>query len=422
MERNPVALVLGGTVPHCYLIQLLKKRGYHTVLIDYTQNPPAKEFADEHVKESTLDKEVVLRIAREKNAALVISTNVDQANVTCCYVAEQLGLPHPYSYETALDVTDKKRMKQIMWDNGIPTSRYVVVKGLDELQGVELTYPLIIKPADSNSANGVKRVESEDELIRFLPDALRFSRNSSAIVEEFKEGKEISAYGVVVNGKAKLLMHQERISVYDGVDKVIKCYASLAPSRISENAVFRAESLLTQIAQAFGLDNTPLFFQGIVQGEEISIIEFAPRVGGGISFRTILDGTGYDMISAGIDSFLGIPIETATWHSMNRHYAVNQIYGENGVYDHCEGVDNLVQDGIAQSISFYKAKGDVIDTGRASSSRIGVMVVSGSSQEELRRKIATAFSTLDTFDINGKSIIRRDLNLDSLWERAYTNS
>ena len=245
MNSNPVAIVLGGTVPHCYLIQLLKKRGYYTVLIDFTQNPPAKEFADEHVKESTLDKDIVLRIAREKNAALVISTNVDQANVTCCYVAERLGLPHPYSYETALNVTDKKRMKQIMWDNDIPTSHFVVIKGLEELQGVELTYPLIIKPADSNSANGVKRVESKDELVRFLPDALRFSRNSSAIVEEFKEGKEISAYGVVVDGQAKLIMHQERISVYDGVDKVIKCYASLAPSRIPENAVSHAESLLS---------------------------------------------------------------------------------------------------------------------------------------------------------------------------------
>lgn len=422
MESNPVAIVLGGTVPHCYLIQLLKKRGYHTVLIDYTLNPPAKAFADEHVQESTLDKDTVLQVAREKNAALVISTNVDQANVTCCYVAERLGLPHPYSYETALNVTDKKRMKQIMWDHDIPTSRYIVVKDLNGLQGVQLHYPLIVKPADSNSAKGVKRVESEDELRKYLPEALVFSRNGFAIVEEFKEGKEISAYGVVVNGQAKLIMHQERISVYDGLDRVIKCYSSLAPSRISEHAVTKAEMILTQIAQAFGLDNTPLFFQGIVQGDEISVIEFAPRVGGGISFRTIMDGTGFDMVSAGLDSFLCIPINTDGWHAMNLFYAVNQIYGENGVYDYSKGVERLLQDGIVTSISFYKSKGDVIDSSRASSSRIGVMVVSGSSQDELRRKIATAFSTLDSFDINGNSIIRRDLNLDALWETAHTNS
>ena len=422
MENNPVAIVLGGTIPHSHLLQLLKKRGYYTVLIDYTQNPPAKEFADEHIIESTLDKDSVLQIARERNARLVISTNVDQANVTCCYVAEQLGLPHPYSYEIALDVTDKKRMKRIMRDNGIPTSRYAVIKGIDELKSIQLVYPLMIKPADSNSANGVKRVETEDELKRYLPDALKFSRNGSAVVEEYKEGTEISAYGVVISGQAKLIMHQERVSVYDGVNRVIKCYASLAPSRISNKAVSRAESILTQIANVFGLDNTPLFFQGIVNGDEISVIEFAPRVGGGISFRTILDGTGFDLISAGIDSFLNIPIRLSEWHALDHFYAVNQIYGDNGVYDHSEGYERLLRDEIALSISFYKSKGSVIDTSRASSSRIGVMIVSGRTQEELRRKISTAFSSLDSLDIHGRSIIRRDLNLDSLWDTALRNS
>ena len=32
---------------------------------------------------------------------------VDHANVTMCYVAEQLGLPLPYTSETALHATEK---------------------------------------------------------------------------------------------------------------------------------------------------------------------------------------------------------------------------------------------------------------------------------------------------------------------------
>ena len=57
--NKPVAIVLGGTVPHVHLIELLKLQGYYTVLVDYTTNPPAKKFADEHIKESTLDKDGV---------------------------------------------------------------------------------------------------------------------------------------------------------------------------------------------------------------------------------------------------------------------------------------------------------------------------------------------------------------------------
>jgi len=421
MEK-PIALVLGGTVPHVHLIELLKKRGYYTVLLDYTPNPPAKCYADEHLPVSTLDKDAVLEVAQKKKAKLVISTNIDQANVTCCYVAEKMGLYSPYSYETALDVTDKQRMKKIMWENDIPTSRYVQIESLEEVKGINLSFPVMVKPADSNSANGVKRAYSQEELEKYLPDAFRFSRNGKAIVEEFVVGKEISAYGVVINGVAKLIMHQERVSVYDGEDKVIKCYASLAPSRISEEAEKKSEQVLTKIAQVFHLDNTPLFFQGIVSDNDVSVIEFAPRGGGGISFETIIDGTGYDIVAAALDSFLNIPISIDGWHPINSKYAVNQIYGTNGEYDKTIGDKELLKDGTVKVITYYKHKGDIIDSSRASSSRIGVMVVNDATEVGLRKKITKAFSKLDSFDVNGKSIIRKDLNLDLLWNSTTTNN
>lgn len=91
------AIVLGGTDDHIALIENLKDRGYYTILVDYYDNPPAKAFADLHLKESTLDKERVLETAKGLDVNLVISTCVDQALLTLCYVAEKLGLPAPFS-------------------------------------------------------------------------------------------------------------------------------------------------------------------------------------------------------------------------------------------------------------------------------------------------------------------------------------
>ena len=415
MTEKPVAIVLGGTVPHISLVQKLQARDFYTILLDFLDNPPAKQYADEHIKESTLDKDAVLRIAKDRQAALVIATCVDQANSTCCYVAEKLGLPHPYSYQTSLDVTDKVRMKDIMLKTGIPTSKYVYVTNVEEALNQSLRYPLMVKPADSNSANGVKKVANEAELIKCLPVALHFSRNGYAIVEEFVTGVEISAYCVVVNKKAKLVMAQERISVIDGETDAIKCYASYAPARISSNAMRKAESIANQIAESFSLDNTPLFFQGIVNGDDISVIEFAPRVGGGISSQTIKYSTGFDIIDAAIDSFFQKPIDLSNWHSMNKCYAVNQIYGSDGVYKNTIGGEELLNDRVVENLSFYKKSGDYIDGSRASSGRIGVMVFCADDEVSIREKIKKAFLTLDCFDMNGNSIIRRDLNLDNLW-------
>lgn len=398
------------------LVQKLQKRGFYTILLDYLDNPPAKQYADEHIKESTLDKDAVLEVAKQKNAAIVISTCVDQANSICCYVAEKLNLPHPYSYQTSLDVTDKVRMKNIMINNNVPTSRYVYVKTIEEAVNQNLNYPLIVKPADSNSANGVKKVKDVSELMEYLPVALSFSRNGYAIVEEFVTGIEISAYCVIVNKKAKLMMAQERISVIEGKANTIKCYAAYAPARISPIAMAKTEAIASQIAEAFKLDNTPLFFQGIVSGDDISVIEFAPRVGGGISSQTIKYSTGFDIIDAAIDSFFCKPIDLSNWHPMNKCFAVNQIYGCNGIYDHTTGGDELIADGTIENLSFYKKTGDHIDESRASSGRIGVMVFSADTEREIREKINKAFTNIDSFDTDGNSMIRRDLNLDHLWD------
>ena len=83
MER-PVAIVLGGTAPHVLLVNKLHERGYYVVLVDYLSNPPARRVAEEHIQASTLDKEKVLTIAKEKKACLGISTCTDPANRDRC--------------------------------------------------------------------------------------------------------------------------------------------------------------------------------------------------------------------------------------------------------------------------------------------------------------------------------------------------
>lgn len=405
------AIVLGGTVPHIDLICRLKDRGYRTVLVDYSQAPPAAAYADEHIPESTLDREAVLRIAKDRNADLVISTSVDQANVVCCYVAERLGLPHPYSYETALNVTDKVRMKSIMREHGIPTSKHVSIDRLEALETQALRFPIMIKPADSNSAKGVKKAETMEEAAAAFREAKAYSRNGMVIAEEYVEGPEISAYGFIADHAPHVVMIQERISAYDGEDRVIKCYASLAPARISARARERAGELLKEIADAFGLDNTPLFFQGIVSGDDISVIEFAPRTGGGISTQTIRMATGFDLISAAIDSYLGETPDLSKMRPLDRVYAVNQVYADTGVIGAITGVEEAKAQGLADVVSFYRGPHAKTDASSAGSSRVCVMVVSGADEDAVRGRIAQALSMIDVLDENGASIIRRDLSL-----------
>ena len=163
MIQQKKAIVLGGTNPHIELIKQLQKRNYYVILVDYLENPPAKKYADVHIQESTMDQETVLKIAAENKVDLVISACVDQANITACYVAEKLGLTKPYTYDLAHKITNKGYMKKIMVKEGIPTTKYVYLEQNQNIENLELRYPVIVKPADACAASGVKKANDIKE-------------------------------------------------------------------------------------------------------------------------------------------------------------------------------------------------------------------------------------------------------------------
>lgn len=409
--NKPVAIVLGGTAPHCVLLEELKRRGYYTILIDYLKAPVAKEHADEHIMESTLDKEAVYRVAKERNASLVISAAVDQANISACYALEKLGLHTPYSYDTAVRITNKGVMKEEMIKHGIPTSRYVYFDQGQEIREIDLRYPVMVKPADSNASKGVKKANNYEEMCVYLKEAQALSRNGRAVVEEFVTGREISAYCYVKDHKARLIMTAERVCITEGEEKAIKCYATIAPARISEKAAKRAEEVTTMIADAFGINNSPLYTQAMVDGDDLFVIEFAPRVGGGTSFKTIRKNTGFDIISATLDSYLGNEVSLETLHSPENIYVINILYGKKCVFDRIEGMEALIDEGIIEEFIPYKTSGSEVDPSFASSSRLGTFIVKAANSAELNERIREAYERIEAYDTDGKPILRHDLNI-----------
>ena len=403
-----VAIVLGGTAPHIELINQLKARGYYVILVDYLENPPAKNHADLHIQESTMDNDAVLRVAKEYDAKLVISACVDQANITACYVAEKLGLTKPYTYKTASEITNKGFMKQIMFENNIPTTKYVYLESGEELLDFDLKYPVMVKPADSCAASGVKKANNETELNEFLLNAKNVSRTGRTVVEEFFSGVEVSAYCFVQDYTANVVMISERLSVIEGEKQVLKCYATITPPNISKTAKQKIQKAASDIAKAFDLNNTPLHVQAIVDGDSISIIEFAPRVGGGISYRTIKDNTGFDIISATIDSYLEKKVNLE-YSKIKYYYSVNLVYGIPSIFDHLNGADKLISEGIVDSIHFHKTQGMSITDDKASGGRIAAFLVKGNSREEVCKKVDYAMNNMDAYDASGKSIMRKDL-------------
>ena len=408
MEK-PVAIVLGGTTPHILLVEKLHKRGFYVILIDYLECPPAKSVADEHIKESTLDKETVLKVAQERHVQLVISACIDQANSVCCYVAEKLGLPHPYSYQTSLYATDKGLMKQIMVDNGIPTSSFTTTNTIEAIDWTIIKYPAVVKPVDCNSSKGVHRVDSEEETKQRVAEAISMSRTKTAIIEGYNQGDEIQVDCLSTENDIKVIMIRQKQKIASrGNDMVLQSFGSVFPAPLSKEQQAQAQEIANKIAKAFGLKNTPFFYQAIVTDEGIKVLEFAPRIGGGLSYYMLNEFAGYDAVEYVIDSYLGEKMKYTP--ISNSHYqSTILLYMLSGRFDHISGLARLKEEGVVYETFVMKAKGDMVDGDMRSSNRVAAFVVQCNSYDELRSKVQLAIERVEIYDDNNKPLLNRQI-------------
>lgn len=403
MMDKPVAIVLGGTAPHVLLVNKMHERGYYVVLVDYLPNPPAKKVADEHVQASTLDKEQVLTIAKERGASLVISTCIDQANSVCCYVAEKLGLPHPYSYETSLYVTNKGLMKSRMKEYDVPSSSYLLTKRVDGVDWNAVSFPCVVKPVDCNSSKGVHRADSIEEAKPFVAEALNLSQTGEAIIEGFCAGDEIQVDCVALEGDADVVMTRSKVKSLGRNEAVLNSFGSIVPAQVSDKVLPKLKQIAVNIAKGFGLRNTPFFYQAIVSEEEVNVLEFAPRVGGGLSYYMIKTFVGFDAVEAAVDSFLGRPI-SRNYHAPEKYYRTCLLYSRPCTFDHIEGMEELKTEGIVRECFITKSKGDVIDGDMRSSNRVGSFILEAETMQELQERLAVCRSRISVIDNKGNNV------------------
>lgn len=398
-------LVLAGGFDQIALIQELKKRGHFVVLVDYFEYPPAKYYADKHIIASTLDIEKVELIAKAERVDMICTACTDQALLTVACVSERLGLPCYLSYQTALNVTNKSYMKSVLIKNSIPTSKYVIVSKPDIDLIESFSFPLVVKPVDCNSSKGVKRVDDAADYSKFVKEAINYSRTQRAIVEEYKEGTEISADFYVDHGEPKFLAATTSLKIKNR--KSFTILGSDYPA-VDSGQQEQIVAIAGKIAHAFSLDNTPLLVQLILNNNEINVLEFSARMGGGSKYRLIQVLSGVDIMSTYVDLILG-GLPTVNPAKQVDYCKLNYLYCKPGIFDHVEGFDELMSDGLIDDFFVYKTKGMEIYGAETSGDRPAGYLCTSSSAQLLDEKIKYIDSHIKVVSEKGDDIMLHGL-------------
>lgn len=401
------ALVLAGGYPQIALIEELKSRNIKVILADWNECPVARKYADIFYQVSTLDVDAITRVALEECVDFIITVCTDQALLTVAQVSEKLGLPCYIDWKTARNVTNKAYMKKIFIDYDIPTAKYISLTKLEAGKLANMKFPLIVKPVDCNSSKGVKKVQTYEELKSAFADALAMSRTNRVIVEEFIEGLELSADIYVEDGTAKLLSLSNSYKINESDKFVI--FRAVYPPVANADIEKKVEAIAQKIADAFQLKNTPMLIQLLSDGQNISVVEFSARTGGGVKYLLIKHICGFDVIKAVVDLTLGLKPHVVLGEPDAKYLINDFIYCNPGRFSHLEGFEKLKKEGVLEDYYLFKWKNADFTSVLNSGDRVAGYTILANSIGELIQKHELARTSVYVIDEEGKDMTRHDL-------------
>ena len=172
-----------------------------------------------------------------------------------------------------------------------------------------------------------------------------------------------------------------------------------------DSRIFEAiKEIAQKISNEFEIKNSPMLIQLIINDNEISVLEFSARMGGGTKYKFIEAVSGVNIMSKYVDLILGNDVIVNPNKEVEFAY-MNYCYSRNGILDRIEGFKEAKEDGIISDYFQYKTAGMRIERAEISSDRVAGYLITGNSIEEITYKQGLAEKNLKIIDINGEDII-----------------
>lgn len=295
--------IIGASYLQEPLIQKAKERGIETHVFAWLTNDVGEKSADYFYPISIIEKEEILRKCKEIGIDGICSISSDLAVTTVNYVAEMMGLTGN-SILCAEVSTNKHRMRECFRQNGDPSPKSCRVESVEDLEGVDLAYPVIVKPVDRSGSRGVTEVYSREFLSDAIIQAKEQGFEKCALVEEFVKGQEYSVEFISWEGNHEFLALTKKYTT-GSPNFIERGHLEPAPidAELLENIKRIVSHALDSLGIRYGASHSEL---KVLEDGTVKIIEIGARMGGDCIGSSLVQlSTGYDFVDAVIDVALG---------------------------------------------------------------------------------------------------------------------
>ena len=205
----PNIAIIGASCLQLPLIEKAKAMGYTTHVFVWAADDVGERVADVFHPISIVEKKRILNVCRAVGICGVCTIASDLAVVTVNYVAEKLGLVGNGT-ATTLRCTNKHVMREAFAARHDPSPQSILVDETTDLDGLSLSYPVIVKPTDRSGSRAVCKLADKTGLAAAVRRAMDASFEKKAVVEEFIEGKEYSVEYISYRGQHTFLALTEK--------------------------------------------------------------------------------------------------------------------------------------------------------------------------------------------------------------------
>lgn len=389
-------MLLGGLRYLLPVIEAAHKEGIYVITVDYLPNNIAHKYSDEYHNVSIIDKEAVLKLAKQLQIDGIMSFAVDPGVVTASYVQQEMCLPSFGPYESVKILQNKGKFRKFLTDNGfnVPKAKsYTEEKeALNDIN--KMSFPVIVKPTDSAGSKGVTRVNNKEELPYAIAHAIENSLSKTFIIEEFieKQGYSSDSDCFVQDGKFKFYSFSSQYFDTSAQNPYVPAAYSWPASNYKQTAVaFRNEEILKQeLQRLISLLNMQTSIYNIetrisTNGKPY-IMEVSPRGGGNRLAEMIRYATGVDMITACMQASVGNKITPIEQKPYNGYWAEVILHSDKAGEFQSLSIKEDVQKNIIETDLWIK-QGDKVNQFNGANDAIGTLVMKFSSEDEMEQRL-----------------------------------
>jgi carbamoyl-phosphate synthase large subunit len=304
----------------------LREDGYETIMVNCNPETVSTDYdTSDRLYFEPLTLEDVLEIIDKEKPKGVIVQYGGQTPLKLARDLEAAGAPIIGTSPDSIDLAeDRERFQKMLDKLGLlqPPNRTARTESLAVKLAAEIGYPLVVRPSYVLGGRAMEIVYNEDDLQRYMRDAVQVSNESPVLLDRFLDDAVEVDVDAICDGDdvfiGGIMEHIEQAGVHSGDSA-----CSLPPYTLGQERQDQLRDQVRKMARelkVIGLMNT----QFAIQGDNIYVLEVNPRASRTVPFVSKSIGLPLAKIAARCMAGKSLAEQSVGAERVPRYYSVKE--------------------------------------------------------------------------------------------------